>query len=485
MAAIGFFIMPFTVHHLGPEQYGLWATAVTFIGYYTFLDLGMSGAVFTHMAYAFGREDNEEARNIYGAGVWIFGAIGLLLMAATVALAAGVYFMHYSHGRVLAIVVLIVGLSTASSFGMRVPFGTLNAGQQFDVTSWALILTGVLRAIGTVIVLNTGHGVIALAWLSVFTAIPANAIVIWTVHRKFPFLRIFSWPPWNRATVRKLFTFGGPVLVGKVADQIRFQTDTLTVSFFVGLAAVAHYSIGSTLVMYYIDIIGSIVWVLVPLLSMQKSVDDHKGFELSYFSGTRVALASSAFILFGMIAWSRDFVFRWMGPSFIDAYPVIVVLSIAVFIETSQATSVNALYASLHQKAYAALNISEAVANLILSLLLVRPYGMIGVAVGTLIPSIVFRGVIQPIVIDRLLHISARQTALLYLRTGLRCAICLILPLLITRLWISTAYSRMIMVGSLSAVAYVLPVWWLEFNLIGADRVMRPIRAARRLLFAR
>lgn len=485
MAVIGFFIMPFTVHHLGPEQYGLWATAVTFIGYYTFLDVGMSGAVFTHMAYAFGREDHEEARNIYGAGLWIFGGIGLLLVVVTIALATGIHILHNSHDRVLAILVLIIGFSTASSFGMRVPFGTLNAGQLFNVTSWALILTGVLRTIGTVIVLRAGYGVIALAWLNVFTAIPANFIVIWTVHRQFPYLKSLSWPRWNRATAGKLFSFGGPVLIGKMADQIRFQTDTLTVSFFIGLTAVAHYSIGSTLVMYYIDIIGSIVWVLVPLLSMQKSVDDHKGFEHSYFSGTRVALATSAFILFGMIVWSRDFVFRWMGRSYIDAYPVIVILSIAVFIETSQATSVNALYASLHQKAYAALNICEAVANLILSLLLVRPYGMVGVAIGTLIPSIVFRGIVQPIAIEHLLKISARQTALLYLRTGLRCAMCLILPLLITRYWILPDYPHLFMVGALSTIAYAIPMWWLEFNGIGSDRVLNRLRSARRLLFAR
>ncbi len=84
---------------MGSEQYGIWAVALTFIGYYTFMDFGLSGAVFTHMAYALGREDHEEARNIYGAGVLIFSAVGLILTAATVVLAAGVYFLHYAHGR--------------------------------------------------------------------------------------------------------------------------------------------------------------------------------------------------------------------------------------------------------------------------------------------------------------------------------------------------------------------------------------------------
>ncbi len=485
LAIIGFFLMPFTIHHLGSEQYGIWVTAMAFLGYYSFLDMGLSGAVFTHMSYALGREDHEEARNIYGAGVWIFSAVSAALTVVTLVAAASVYFLHYTHGRVLAEVLIIVGLGAASSFGMRVPFGTLNAAQHFDITAWAIILSAILRAVGTVIILDAHHGVVGLAWLSMFTALPANMIIIWSVHRKFPFLKIFRWPRWHMPTARRLFSFGGPVLIGQIADRIRFQTDTLTVSFFVGLTAVTHYAVGSTLVMYYMDAIAAIIGVIIPVLSMQKSVNDHAGFERSFLSGTRVALVSSAFILFGMLAWSRDFVIRWMGRSFTDVYPVIVVLSIAMFIETSQATSVNALYASLHQKAYAALNISEAVVNLILSILLVRPFGMVGVALGTLIPSIFFRGILQPIVVERLLHISARETGLMYLRTGSRCAAFLIVPWLITRYVLAPDYPHLVFVGVLSAIAYGVPMWWIEFDGIGADRILGPIRSARRLLSAR
>lgn len=485
IAVIGFFLMPFTVHKLGAEQYGIWAIALAFIGYYSFLDLGLSGAVFTHMAYAFGQDDREEARNIYGAALRIFGVVGLILTAVTIVLAAVIYLLHYEHGRLLAIVVLIVGFSTAVNFGMRVFFGVLNAGQHFDVTAWVTILTAILRAIGTIVVLEAHYGVIALAWIAVLTAVPANVIVIWNVHRKFPFLKVFSWPTWNRSTARKLFHFGGAVLIGQIADRIRFQTDTITVSFFIGLVAVTHYSVAITLVMYYIDIIGDLIGVLMPVLSMQQSVKDEAGFKRSFLAGSRVALASSMFLAFGMIAWSRDFVIRWMGRGFADVYPVVIVLSLAVFMETSQSTSVNALYASLHQKAYATLNISEAVSNLILSILLVKPFGMLGVAIGTLIPSVIFRGIIQPIVVERFLHITVRETAMMTLRTGLRCATFLLAPWIITRMFLAPDYPHLLLVGVLSAIAYAIPVWLLEFNGIGQERILGQIRSAGRLLFAR
>ena len=479
LASIGFFLMPFMVHRLGSEQYGIWATAIAFLGYYSFLDLGLSGAIFTHMSYALGREDHEEARNIYSVSALIFSGVGIVLILASLILAFAVVRLHYTHGRELANIILILGISTATSFGMRVPFGTLNAGQHFDITAWVLVMTGLIRASGTVYLLTHHHGIIGLAWLAVFGGVPANAIVLWSVNRYFPFLKIFRFPRWNQQTFRKLYRFAGPVMLGQVADRIRFQTDTLTVSFFIGLMTVTHYTVGSTLVMYYLDAIAAIVGVFMPVLSMQKSVDDNEAFERSFLAGSRVALCASAFICFGLIVWSRDFITRWMGAQFTDVYPVVVVLAIAVFLETSQSTSVNALYASLHQKAYAVLNISEAICNLILSLLLVRPFGMLGVALGTLIPSIFFRGILQPIVVERILHISKRKTLGLYAKTGSRCAMLLVLPLIITHYWLAPDILHLVLVPGICGLLYIIPIWLLEFEGKGSDRIVAKLRGLR------
>lgn len=41
LTCIGFVLTPFTIHWLGEEQYGIWALASAFIGYYSLLDLGL------------------------------------------------------------------------------------------------------------------------------------------------------------------------------------------------------------------------------------------------------------------------------------------------------------------------------------------------------------------------------------------------------------------------------------------------------------
>ena len=49
---------------------------------------------------------------------------------------------------------------------------------------------------------------------------------------------------------------------------------------------------------------------------------------------------------------------------------------------------------------------AEGVSNLLISLALVRSYGLVGVAAGTLIPAILFQGLLQPVCVCKSLQIS-------------------------------------------------------------------------------
>jgi O-antigen/teichoic acid export membrane protein len=276
---------------------------------------------------------------------------------------------------------------------------------------------------------------------------------------------------WHRPTAGGLFRFGLPVLVGQIADRIRLQTDVIIVSLFFGLNAVTHYNIATTLVMYYMDGIIAIIGVLTPVLSMQMGARDIDGLKQSVFTGTRLAICAGGFFAFGLLAWGRAFITCWMGPQFRDAYPILAVLTIAMFLDLWQSTAVNALYATMHQKTYAKINIGEAALNGILSLLLARPLHSLGIAIGTLIPSIIVRVFVQPLVIERKLGIPARDYYLTSFRTAARMILCLVVPFAITTLLLKPAYTSLVSVGVLSAITYALPVWYFEFQMSGSSRI--------------
>lgn len=477
---IGFVLTPFVVRSLGAEQYGMWALAYGFIGYFSILDLGMSASVFTHMCYALGAGNEEECRQIYRTGMAIFGGSGLVALIVTLVLALGVAQFYHAHGSMLAAVILIAGVAASIGFPMRVPFGVLNAGSHFDITAGLFMLAAILRLIGTVAVLRAHYGVIALSAVSLTASVITGLIALILVKRKFPFIYILERPRLEKNMTGKLFKFAFPVLFGQLADRVRLQTDTLTVSFFLGLTAVAHYNIATTLAMYYVDGIAAIVGVLSSVLSMQKGANDTIGLRQSIFGGTRVGIVASGFILFGIIAWGQPFIARWMGRDFLDAYPILVVLAIAMFLDNSQSTSVNALYATMNQKSYAVLNVSEAAANLALSIVLAKPLGMMGVALGTLIPCMVVRIFIQPLVVQRRVGIPVTEYFRVSAATTARVLICLIAPAIATHMLVGPSYPSLILTGAVSLILFALPIWRFEFQMRGAQRAVQFMRGLGR-----
>ncbi len=479
VTCIGFFLTPYTVHTLGAEQFGLWALANAFIGYYSILDLGLSGAVFTHMSHALGARDEDQGSRIFSTGLAMFSAIGGLLMLVTLVLAGGVYRFYHGHGPTIALVILIIGFQMALNFPMRAPYGVLNAGSHFEVTSWVSVFGAILRTGITVYVLKAGYGVIGLAVGNLIAAIPGYIFILGAVRWKYPFIGFRVRNAWHSVTATKLFRFAMPVLVGQVSDRLRLQSDALIVSFSLGLVAVAHYNVATTLVMYYMDGILAIIGVLTPVIAMQKSAGDEAGMRHSFFTGTRLAIATAAFVGFGIVDMGHAFIQRWMGVAYTDAYPLLVILTIAMFFDLWQSTAVSSLYATMNQNSYAALNLMEAIANVLLSVLLVRRYGMIGVALGTMIPAIFIRTIVQPIIVKRKLGYTVTDYLTQSGLTFARMMICLVAPSLLVWRFLQPTYPSIFAIGTASLVLFAIPVWLWEFKAVGAERLTRllPFRA--------
>jgi O-antigen/teichoic acid export membrane protein len=82
---------------------------------------------------------------------------------------------------------------------------------------------------------------------------------------------------------------------------------------------------------------------------------------------------------------AEPLVMAWVGPDFAGSVPIIYILAIAVAIRVGNSTATTVLKGSGRHRLLAGSNLLIAVANITLSLILVRRLGLIGVALGTLI----------------------------------------------------------------------------------------------------
>src|SRR5262249_36745312 len=155
--------------------------------------------------------------------------------------------------------------------------------------------------------------------------------------------------------------------------------DSLVIAGMIGLVEVTHYRVASVLVRYYIDTIVAVIGIVQPLLSRLHGAQDRKSLEKVFFFATRASLCVSIFICISLIAWGKPFIARWMGPGYKDAYWPLVVLSLAVLLDVGQNPSIALLYATFKHRFYTYLNGAEGLINLVVSLALAKPLGVLGV----------------------------------------------------------------------------------------------------------
>src|SRR4026207_455384 len=86
--AIGIFLMPFTMAHLGTAQYGLWMLAASMTAYLQLLDLGYGNGLVRQVTQAAPRGGGDGMNAIRSTFVVVYPVIGGLALGGVGVLAA-------------------------------------------------------------------------------------------------------------------------------------------------------------------------------------------------------------------------------------------------------------------------------------------------------------------------------------------------------------------------------------------------------------
>jgi len=454
-----FFVMPFVVHSLGDRLYGYWALVGALVGYYELLDLGIVSAVQFQVAAALGKNDLKLASRSISTAFIAFSSLGCVAFFITIILATLTQFVFHTADDIWLFrkVLLILGIGFAIGFPSRVFLAAISAHLRWDLLAAVDISILILRTFLIVIGIKFGGGLILLASVAVFTGFLSTAAQILILYRIHDGLQI-SLKLGSRALLRELIQYGGWASVIKIADQLRFYVDGWVVGAFVGVAAVTHYAIGSRLSLSFMSLIIAVVGILSPWFSLLVGKEDYVAIRRVFNFATKISASLSTIIAGCLLLYGYPFILNWMGARYTDGFWPFAILVIAVYSDVSQQPLVSYLYGVSKHSFLAKITLAEGVINLALSIFLGRRYGMIGVALGTLIPMLIAKLLIHPAYACRQLKLPLRDYYLKTLgKAALLSALGVVIPwLIVFRFFPTTSiYSvvALIMAQSLVAVA--------------------------------
>jgi O-antigen/teichoic acid export membrane protein len=389
VATISFFLSPFVVHHLGDTGYGVWTLLAALVGYLGLLDFGVRGAVTRYVAHHHATDDAENCSSIVSSGLGLYGLLGCLaiLVAAVVAYLSPFLFkipeQYFDDTRI----VLIVGGVTMAITLLGGVFGGVIAGlQRFDILSGLEVSVTAIRTTAVVIALSEGHGLVSLAVIHL-VASSLNCLAAWAIAcRLYPTLQLRF--RLSLAHARTILSFSLVLSSIHIFGVLIYYVDVVVISVFLPVSLVTFYAIAGNLCDYARQVASALSTLMTPRVSaLAASGSKELGQEI--VSVARVATLITAPIAAVFIIRGESFINLWMGPSYgPSSGEVLRILAFTILLNGARTVVVASIIGLNKHRELVALFAAEAACNLALSILLVQPFGLVGVAMGTLIPSL-------------------------------------------------------------------------------------------------
>ena len=410
LLAATFFVTPLVVHSLGDRLYGFWTLVAAVVGYYGFLDIGLTAAAARFLSQALGKDDEAELSAVAGTAFFLFalGGAAAALATALSALACPLFIADSAEAALFQKLILVMGAAAALGFPSKVYSGLLTAGIRYDAVAAISISRTVLASALIYLCLRQGRGVLALAWVSFAVSLLQYGATAAAAKALFPRVKI-GLARFETARLRAMLGYGSGIFVCQVGDILRQRVDTLVIAGFLGASLVTPYIVGVRLIDGFTLLVRGSVGMMMPVFSRYEGRGDYGAIRSALARVTKLSTVLSGFVGLSILFYGRAFILRWMGPGFESSYIVAAILCAALIIALPQSPGVQLLLGVSKHRQYAALSLCEGVVNLALSVALLRAYGLYGVALGTLASTALFKLLVQPLLICRAVSFPVRS----------------------------------------------------------------------------
>jgi len=389
---LGIFLMPFTVHHLGTSEYGLWMLVASMTYYFQLLDLGYGSGLVRHVADADARQDVDLVNRILSTFVVVYSGLGIAAAAGVAAIILWVIprFPNLPAGEIprAQLLLALLGVRIAIGFPMTVFGAATTARQRFALNNGVAIAVALINGGVTYLVLSAGFGLVPLVAATTAVSLASYGAYAWTARRAFPEMRIRP-SSFSKTLVRDVTTFSVYLFLIDIAIQIGFNLDNVVVGAALGTSAVAIYAVTLRLADYQRQLCNQFNSLLFPIVVRFGAAGRGEALREMLVEGTRIALTLVTGVTVCVMGFGGPLIVRWMGPAFEASVAPLYVLALTGVVLVGQGPLGNILLGTGRHRLVAFTSLGEAVANLALSVVLVHWYGMLGVAIGTGVPVVI------------------------------------------------------------------------------------------------
>lgn len=367
-----------------------------------FAELGIGTAMIFSMYEPAARDDEQKLARLMNLYKWMYRAVAIsVLLFGLILLPFLPYLIKGGEGiEHIRLIYMMYVLSSASSYLLNYKNSIYQAYQRGYIrTGWGMVFNCICTALQIVALILTHNFILYLALQFVVQFIP-NIIVSHMADREFPYLKNCHDLP-EKEERNGILKNIGAMSMHKLATIIVRNTDSLLMSSFIGLATVGMYSNYRLVLNNLNNLLAKFSTAFSGSVGNLSAIEDPKRIYKVYCELDFMFFLMSAYLTGGLMMLFNPFISLLFGENY--CFPMVTVVIIVTEFYISRMRQTNLLFREamglFWNDRYKA--VAESVINLVVSLLLVRRFGVAGIIGGTIISSVSTCVWVEPYILMR------------------------------------------------------------------------------------
>lgn len=386
---LGLLLIPFIIHHVGVDEYGVYSLVSSIILYLIILEMGLANTAIRFLS-KYQAENDLSGQSLF---------IGLMLMIYTVitfiAMSVGYGFylqlenifsssLTPNEVELLKQTFAILMVNIAITLMSNTFTGVITAKERFVFETGSQILLFVLRCILVVVALSQGASIVAIVVIDTVINAIQMVLRVGFVYGKLKIRPTFSGI--DRPLVKEVFVYTLFIALNVIVNQINWRVDNFIIGIMVSSAAVAVYNIGNQLILSFIAFASAISNVFAPKIVKMvtlKATPEEITSELIRIA--RMQMLVLGFVLSAFVVFGPLFLDLFVGEGFRQSFWVALLPMLPFMFVLAQSSTNAVLQAMNKHKVRSLLLMATAIMNILLSIFMVDKYGLVGAAGATAI----------------------------------------------------------------------------------------------------
>ncbi len=416
----GFVTRTIFIKYLSVEYLGVNGLFTNILSLLSLTEMGISSVLLYSLYNSLAEKDERKIaalinffKVIYYKIAFIIGLIGLILL----------FFLHHivqnpsaPLEQDLYIIYLLFLFNTVSSYFFYYKISLFNADQNGYIISICNAIVFVLQNCVQIIALVIFKNFILYLIIQAFFQLLGNLIVSLLINKYYPFLKKYKEEKIDINVKKNIFSNVKSTALVKIGGLLVNSTDNIILNYFSGLAMVgllSNYNLviglaSSLIVQVFSSLTGSIANVNVTEdVEKRSAIFNSINFANFYLYG---------FFSIGILVLINDFITIWIGTKYVLSFPVVVALTFNFYMYGMQNAvwTYKSTFGFFKQGQY--LVILTAIINLILSFILGKELGLLGILIATALARLITNAWYDPYIVIKLgLHKSPMEYLKKYL----------------------------------------------------------------------